>query len=180
MMGMWGWGCGAAVGLEMWGWRCGAGAVGPGFTFGMVGQDEEGMWGWRCGAGDVGLEMWGWRCGAGDVGPGFTFGMVGQDEEGMWGWGCGAGDVGLWGCDHSIQCGAGFGVLPSEWWDRMRRGCGDDGDVGLWLQQALWGWRCGAGDVGLGSHRGCGAGDVGQEMWGCCGAGFYLQNGGTG
>ena len=41
MMGMWGWRCGAGdVGLGMWGWRCGA-AVGPGFTFGMVGQDEE-------------------------------------------------------------------------------------------------------------------------------------------
>ena len=84
--------------MGMWGWRCGA--VGPGFTFGVVGQDEEGMWG----DGDVGLGMWGWRCGAGDVGPE------------MWG-----------------------RVLPSEWWDRMRRGCGA-GDVGL----GMWGWRCGA------------------------------------
>ena len=66
--------------MGMWGWRCGA--VGPGFTFGVVGQDEEGMWG----DGDVGLEMWSWRCGAGAVG------------QALWG-----------------------RVLPSEWWDRMRR-----------------------------------------------------------
>ena len=75
MMGMWG--CGPRGGGDeglgsphvLWGWVWG-------FTFGVVGQDEEGMWGWICGAGDVGLEMWGdgdvglemWGCGAGDVG----------------------------------------------------------------------------------------------------------------
>ena len=65
----------------------------------------------------------------------------------VWGWGCGAGDVGqaLWGQ-----------VLPSEWWDRMRRGCGAGvaaSDVGM------WGWRCGAGDVGPGFTFGV----VGQD-----------------